>query len=281
MKRTYITHITRDYIEIAFNLAKSVRKFSNIPLIIYCVNLKDEDVIKFNTIEGVILRNIEFDLDDASESDYHTDISGNLYVNRNSLRIYKILCIKTIAMQMALEEGWQEVCYLDSDCIATPILDELFDWSSEITNYPLATQGIHQYVMLWENGIERGNPFSGGSWPNPDNKLTLEWPLMSFLEMNENQRGTYRTTNILLMNQSCLEFIKTWKELCFILPKLVNVKRVAGFHEETIYNVLNWRETNKGLPICYINLSDGLETVEHFYSDDAKEGVLRWSDEDT
>ena len=57
-------------------------------------------------------------------------------------------------MQKALEEGWEEVCYLDSDCIATPIVDELFDWSTNITNYPLATEGIHQYVMFTENGVE-------------------------------------------------------------------------------------------------------------------------------
>lgn len=281
MKRAYITHVTRDYLDVAVNLAKSLSLFSEIPLLVYCVNLENEDYIKFKDIRNTHLRNIEFELEEKNSDDLMSTQSGNFYVNRNSIRIYKILCIKTIAMQMAIEEGWSEVCYLDSDCIATPNIDEIFNWSNEITNYPLATEGIHQYVMFWENNIEYGNPFSGGSWPIPDNKLALEWPLMNFLGMSEDQRGTYRTTNVLLMNSNCLEFVKTWRELCFILPKLVNVRRWAGFHEETIYNVLNWRETNKGLPLCYINIGEGLETVKHFYSEEAKEGSLRWSETDT
>lgn len=281
MERTYITHVTRDYLDVSVNLAKSIRKFSKIPLIVYCVNLESEDHEKFKNIEDVYLRNIEFELEEKNTDDHLSTNSGNFYVNRGSLRIYKVLYIKTIAMQMAIEEGFSEVCYLDSDCIATPIVDEIFDWSNEITNYPLATEGIHQYVMIRENGIEIGNPFSGGSWSIPDNKLALEWPLMNFLGIPENQRGTYRTTNVLLMNSNCLEFIKTWKELCFILPKLVDVRKWAAFHEETIYNVLNWRETNKGLPLCYVNLSDGIETVNHLYSDMAVEGNLRWDESDT
>jgi hypothetical protein len=83
------------------------------------------------------------------------------------------------------------------------------------------------------------------------------------------------------MNSNCLEFVKTWKELCFILPKLVNVRRWAGFHEETIYNVLNWRESNKGLPLCYVNIDEGIKTVEHLYSNESREGELRWDENDT
>lgn len=281
MRRTYITHVTRDYLDVALNLATSIRLFSNIPLVIYCVKLQNEDSIKFSHIQDVYLRNIDYNLMDPSEMDFHSTGDGNFYVNRNTPRTYLALCIKTIAMQMALEEGWEEVCYLDSDCIATPITDEIFEWSSEISNYPLATEGIHQYMMFFENGIEYGNPFSGGSWPVADNTLTLEWPLMNFLDMKPEQRGSYRTTNVLLMNSNCLEFVKTWRELCFLLPKLVNVRKWAGYHEETIYNVLNWRETNKGLPLCYVNLSDGLDTVIDLYSDSSIEGYLRWSDEDT
>jgi hypothetical protein len=135
--------------------------------------------------------------------------------------------------------------------------------------------------MIWiENGIQLGNPFAGGSWPVADNKLCLEWPLMSFLEVNEHQRGVYRTTGIMLMNQKCLPFIKTWRELCFILPKLVNIRKYATYHEETIYNVLSWKKTNVGFPLCYINLGEGIETVKHFYSDDAEEGKLRWDNND-
>ena len=47
MKKTYITHVTRDYLEVALNLAKSVSFFSNLPLIVYCINLQEEDKQKY------------------------------------------------------------------------------------------------------------------------------------------------------------------------------------------------------------------------------------------
>ena len=279
--KTYITHVTRDYLEVALNLSKSIKLFSDLPLIVYCINLQEEDKQRFNEYDNVQLRNIDLDISERTSEDYTSVDSGNFYVNRYSARIYSILCAKTIAMEMALEEGWQEVCYLDSDCLATPLVDELFNWNSTITDYPIATEGIHEYMIWVENGVQLGNPFSGGSWPVADNKLCLEWPLMSFLEVGENQRGAYRTTGIMLMNQKCLPFIKTWRELCFILPKLVNIRKYATYHEETVYNVLSWKKTNEGFPLCYVNLGEGFETVKHFYSEEAVEGQSRWSDTDS
>lgn len=280
-RKTYITHVTRDYLEVALNLAKSVSLFSDLPLLVYCINLQEEDKQKFDEYKNVQLRNIDLDISERTSEDYTSVDSGNFYVNRYSERIYNILCAKTIAMEMALEEGFDEVCYLDSDCLATPLVDELFNWMPIVTDYPIATQGIHEYMIWIENGVQHGNPFAGGSWPIADNKFCLEWPLMSFLEVGENERGSYRTTGIMLMNQKCLPFIKTWRELCFILPKLVNLKKYATYHEETIYNVLSWKKTNQGFPLCYVNLGEGLETVKHFYSDEAVEGKARWSNEDT
>ena len=278
MKKTYITHVTRDYLEVALNLAKSIRLFSQIPLIVYCVNLKDEDQDNFRGIEKVYTRNIDLDIGEASSTDYTEDQGGNFYVNRGSSRIYKILCAKTIAMEMALEEGWEEVCYLDSDCLATPLIDELFDWVHLTKDYPIATEGIHEYMISIKDGIQIGNPF-GETWPVPDNTKCLEWPLMSFLEIDPNNRGRYRTTGIMLMNQRCLPFIKTWRELCFILPKLVDLERYAPYHEETIYNVLSWKKTNEGFPLCYVNLGDGIETVKHTYSESSEAGEFSWSDD--
>ena len=277
MKRTFITHVTKDYLEVALNLAKSIRYFSELPLIVYCIDL-DGDENYFKDIPNVEVRNINLDLKQyEGDQDYIFSGSGNFYVNRSSHRIYHILCAKTLAMELALEEGWDEVCYLDSDCLATPLVDELFDWSYLIQNYPVATEGIHQYMILIENGKERGNPFEN-TWPQADHKLTLEWPLMNFMEITEYARGTYRTTGIMLMNQSCLPFIKTWREFCFILPKLVDVKKYAPYHEETVYNVLSWKKTNIGFPLCYVNLRDGIDTVKHFYSDQAKEGDFTYDD---
>ena len=51
MKKTYITHVTRDYLEVALNLAKSVSLFSDLPLIVYCINLQEEDKQKFDELK--------------------------------------------------------------------------------------------------------------------------------------------------------------------------------------------------------------------------------------
>jgi hypothetical protein len=238
-------------------------------LIVYAVDCEEKCEEFFYEFEGVFIRYISLGTKDSgSSSDYVFNPDGNFYISRRSPRIYKILCAKTLAMEMALEEGIEEVCYLDSDCIASPIVDELFDWMPEVTDYPICTEGIHQYMIIVEqNGFERGNPFEG-TWPAADNKKALEWPLMEFLQMPEFSRGTYRTTGIMLMNKNCLNFIKVWREFCFMLPKLnVDLYYYAAYHEETVYNVLSWKKDNRGFPLCYVNLRDGLETVRHFYEE--------------
>lgn len=279
MKRAFITHITNDYLDVAVNLANSIELFSNLPLIIYVIDLNKNELSKFDGLKNIQIRNIQVDIPEKNVSDYEISSSGNFYINRESDRIYKILCSKTIAMEMALEEGIEEICYLDSDCLATPFVDQLFDWSKIITDYPIATKGIHEYMIKIENGKQCGNPFEF-TWPIADNKLSLEWPLMQFLEISENERGTYRTTGIMIMNRNCLPFIRTWREFCFILPKLVNIKKYAPFHEETIYNVLSWKKGNIGFPLCYINIADGLKTVNHFYTEGV-EGYQSWDEVDT
>ena len=280
MKKTYITHATENYLEVVLNLAKSLSLFSEIPLLVYFIDSNEDQILdRIVEFPNLTPRFITLNLEKTSENDFAFTEGGNYYANRLNPRIYSILCAKTIAMEMALEEGWEQICYLDSDCLATPLVDEIFDWSSMIEDYPLATRGVHDYMIILDNGNQVGNPFEL-TWPVPDHKLCLEWPLMSFLEVPEDKRGTYRTTNVMLANQRCKSFIKTWKDLCYLLPRIVNTDRYAPYHEETVYNVLSWKKNNQGLPLCYINLGEGLETVKHTYSDQAKAGEYGWSDED-
>lgn len=274
--RVYITHVTEEYLEIAKNLAVSINKFSKIQLIIYCINFKPIDGF-FNDLPNVESRFIELDsLMESNGDEYTLNVDGNLYVNRNNDRIYQILCAKTLAMESALNE-FDEVCYLDSDCIATPIVDELFEWIYLVEDYPLATRGVHDFLIIAENGIERGNPFED-HWPTPNIKLSLEWPLMKILDVPENKRGVYRTTNVLIMNKKCISFIKLWKDVCYILPRLLDTWKFAPFHEETIFNTLVWKKTNIGLPLCYINIGEGIETVKHFYSTEVDIDTSSWEE---
>lgn len=263
MKRAYITHATEKYLQVAHNLAKSIREFSEIPVIIYCVDVKKKDTYIFQNIENVFTEIIELNLD--KPEDFPTSPSGNFYVDRHDSRSFNVLSAKVISMKHALESGWDEVCYLDSDCIATPIVDELFNWSENITNYPIGTKGIHDYMIIFEGGVTRGNPYEG-CWPKVDHKLTLEWPLMQFMGMSTEDRGVYRTTGIMLMNKNCLDFISLWWDVCKILPKIGDIKILAPFQEETVYNVLYWKWGKSGFPLCYVNLDNGLSTVEDFYT---------------
>lgn len=278
MERTFITHVTENYLEGAHNLAKSLDIFSEIPLIVYLLDPEQDRSEEFKKYKNVEIREIFLGLDKPIESDYYYTKEGNFYSQAGD-RIYRIISAKTLAIEKALIEGWQEVCYLDSDCIATSMVDDLFAWSDLITDFPIANEGIHQYMIMAENGVQRGNPFEN-SWPIADHKLCIEWHLMNFLDMEENQRGTYRTTNIVMANQKCLDFVRVWRKFCEVLPDLVDVKKHAPFHEETVYNVLSWRNTDVGLPLSYINLGEGLDTVKHFYSKEAIEGTLRWDEHD-
>jgi hypothetical protein len=135
-------------------------------------------------------------------------------------------------------------------------------------------------MIIFENGVTMGNPYEG-CYPNTDNTKSLEWSLMNFMGMNTNDRGVYRTTGIMLMNQNCLDFINTWWDLCKVLPKITNIKKIAPFQEETVYNVLSWKKGNDGFPLCYINLDNGLTTVKDFYTIERETGsFVNYQDND-
>jgi hypothetical protein len=91
---------------------------------------------------------------------------------------------------------------------------------------------------------------------------------MEFMSIPEEKRGEYSTTGIMLLNQNCKDFINLWWETCNVLHKITDINHKAPFQEETIYNVLKWKIGDNYFPLCYINLSNGLETVKDFYLKD-------------
>jgi len=276
--KVYITHATQKYLKVAHNLAKSIREFSDIPVVVYCIDVDKKDTYIFQDIDNVYTEIFQLNLEKPDF--YPLSPSGNFYVPRHDHRSFNVLSAKVLSMKHALESGWEEVCYLDSDCIATPIVDEIFDWSTMIEDYPIGTRGIHNYMTIFEGDSVMGNPFEG-TWPLADNTKSLEWPLMNFMGMEPDSRGSYHTTGIMLMNKNCLNFLNIWWDLCKLLPKLVNIKKVAPFQEETVYNALAWKKGNGGFPLCYINLDSGLETVKDFYKSEHREGrFVNYVDDD-
>jgi hypothetical protein len=278
-KRCFITHTDKNYIPVAINLVKSLSIFSEIRIIVYCVNCTSEETQPLLEFKNAIVRDIR--IEDLIEShNINFGDNGNFYVERANKRTYQILCAKVKAMQSSLSEGWTEICYLDSDCLATPIINEIFNWGDSITDYPLGTEGIHNYMLIIKDGKQIGNPFEN-SWPEPDNKLCLEWPLMEMLGVGPGDRGTYRTTGIMLMNSNCINFVNQWNDVCDLIGRNYNdPSNIAPFHEETVFNVLLWKKGNSGLPLCYVNIAEGVKTVKDFYSDSVSAGTRSWDEEE-
>jgi hypothetical protein len=133
-------------------------------------------------------------------------------------------------------------------------------------------------IIIDDDGEPIGNPYKD-IWPQLDNTKCLEWPLMDFMSVPSEKRGVYSTTGIMLLNQNCKDFVNLWWELCNILPNITNTIHKAPFHEETVYNVLKWKNGDDYFPLCYINLSDGFETVKDFYLNDYSLNALVEYDE--
>ena len=259
--RAFITHTTENYEHITLNLVKSIQKYSKYKIFVYTIDYDGSSDLQKET---TCIR-LNLNLPEIDESSFVSNVNGNSYVNRQQIRTYLTLGAKVDVMLDAssIIDEW---VYLDSDSIANTNIDELFDYCEKVKDFPLATLGPYEYVLLVNpDGSLVGNPF----W-REDNTIdyenTLEWPLMKFMGLQPNQRSYYKTTNLLVGNSNTKDFLRTWKETKDILPKLVSLKEIAPYHEETIYNVLTWKinPNHEGLPISYINVT-GADTLKHFF----------------
>jgi autotransporter strand-loop-strand O-heptosyltransferase len=268
--RAFITHTTENYEHITLNLVKSIKKYSNYDIIVYTIDYDGSDKLQ----KEATCKRLDLNLPKLDENGFINGVNGNTYVNRQQVRTYLTLGAKVDAMLDA-SSYIDEWVYIDSDSIANKNVDELFEYCNLITEFPLATLGPHEFVLIVKSdGTFIGNPF----WKENgtiDYENTLEWPLMKFMGLEPNQRSHYRTTNILVGNTKVKDFLKTWKETKDILPKLVSLKDVLPYHEETIYNVLSWKinHTHAELPISYINV-DGSSTLTHFFKTNVNERTV-------
>ena len=267
--RSFITHTTSNYENITLNLIKSIKKYSKYDIIVYTIDYDGTDKLQK---EAKCIR-IDLNIPSLNDDSFINNINGNFYVDREKIRSYYALGAKVDAMLHA-SQFIDEWVYLDSDSIANKNVDDLFEYCNKTTEFPLATLGPHQYVLLVKNGEVIGNPF----WKNDgsiDYENTLEYPLMSFMGVPKNQRGSYRTTNILVGNNTVSNFISLWKDIKNLLPQICQLTKITPFHEETIYNVLTWKinPNHNGLPMSYINVESS-STVDHFLSTEVKENTL-------
>ena len=268
--RTFITHTTENYEHITLNLVRSIKKYSSYNIIVYTIDYEGSELLQKQTS----CKRLDLNLPKLDDSGFILSDNGNKYVNRQHIRSYFTLGAKVDVMLDA-SLNLDEWVYIDSDSVVNKNIDSIFEHCSKITEFPLATLGPHEYVLIVKpNGSVVGNPFwrEDGS---TDYENTLEWPLMKFFGLESNQRSYYRTTNILVGNKKTQSFLSLWKQVKDILPKLVNLEEIVPYHEETIYNVLYWKINphHDSLPLSYINVT-GASTLEHFFNINLSQDTL-------
>lgn len=259
-KRAYLTICTENYHYLANYLGQSINKFSNYDLHVFCVNYSPA---KDQKLSGVFYHRMDYEIQNQDAESFSVSQDGNFYVNRENIRSFQIMTRKYAACLKMLEMDFAECCYIDCDSLASPFVDEIFDFLPQIDSTPVFTKGPHDYMMVTVNGqVMRGDPFIG-TWPIPDNTKTLEWPLMDFLRMKPEDRGPYVNANIFAFNTNCKNFLQKTEKFLDSLWRITDVFWYAPFQDETIVNVLLWKEKAKIFPSLYINIS-GFETIEHF-----------------
>jgi autotransporter strand-loop-strand O-heptosyltransferase len=235
-KRAYILYANERYLDIISMCAKSIREFSELPIIVYLLN-SDMKV----DIENTTTINWKCDVSEVSNDMYHPS-DENFYINRGHENIYRLLIQRPAVTLDALNNYADTVVYLDSDIIVTPYIDSVFDMYNVNTKHPYLTAGVYDYLFI------------DGRGSSTDMNSTLEYPLCNLLDVDQSVRSVYRTTNIYIASQAAIPFIEEWNTVCNLPTVLSNHNLYAPFHEETIINVLLWKyKFLDGLPYVYVN----------------------------
>ena len=260
MKKAFILHANEKYFDIVSTCIKSIRQYSDLPIYLYLINSN-----KKCNIHNVITIHYQVPLGN-NDNRYITE-NDNFYVNRSSREIYNILIQKSKITKHALENFADVVDYIDSDSIATPYVENIFNYYNHTSPYPYFGEGIYQY--LHHEG-------RGGAMDVKDLSTTLEHPISELFKLNQYNRVNkqYRQTGYYVAGRNTIEFLEEWYWMCNHPTILKDTGYYAPYHEETVLNPLLWdREYYDGLPITYVNGT--LETIDEVYNKLGFTGVAR------
>lgn len=245
--KAYILHANEKYFDIVCTCIKSIRQYSNLPIYLYLINSdKKCNIDNVNTIK--------WDLKYKEKDTNYLEFQGSFYINRGSEDIYQILIQKPLIAKHALENFADVVAYIDSDSIATPYVNRIFEFESDI---PMFAEGI--YDWLHYNG-------RGGADTREDLSTTLEHPICELFKIDQYRRldKRYRQTGYFVVNKSHIDFLEEWYWMCNHPTILKNTEYYCPYHEETTLNPLLWdKKILTGIPLIYVNGS--LETVSEIY----------------
>jgi glycosyltransferase involved in cell wall biosynthesis len=239
-KKAYVLYANERYFDIVSIAAKSIREFSNLPIIVY---LLDSD-LKVNIKDTLTVR---WECNLEEDENMYEKSNSSFYVNRSSAKLYKLVSQRPDIVRDALVNYAEVVAYVDSDSVATPYIDRIFNLYPPNTTYPYFTEGIYEWMF-----------YNGRGGANANNlNTTLEHPGCELFSVDQYVRDKYRTTNLFIAGQKAIEWIEEWYWMCNH-PKIIkNPEWYAAFQEETIANILLWKYKQlNGLPYSYTNGDD-------------------------
>jgi autotransporter strand-loop-strand O-heptosyltransferase len=250
-KKSYIFYINKKYTEIVTKSIKSIRQYSNIPILVYTIDFSHQ--FEFENVYSV---KWDAKISDSSE-DTHITVGDNSYIDRGNYYIYKLLINRPVITKDALENYSEVVAYIDTDNIATPYVDTIFDMYDSNLSYPYFVESVDDWMHI--NG-------RGGAMSRDDLSTTLEHPACELFGVNQYIRERYRQTCFYVAGQNTIPFLEEWHSMCIHPEVYNNFEKYAPFHEETLVNVLLWKhEKLDGLPYLYAN--GGPDVVDIMYSE--------------
>jgi hypothetical protein len=267
MNKVYVLYASDTYFDIVSVCAKSIRTFSDIPIIVYMLN-SDKKVDVKNTKSVRWNCNID---EFSDEGMYHTpNPENNFYINRSHSKVYNLLIQRPLITKHALENFADVVAYVDSDSIATPHIDSIFSYYDTNSLYPYFTEGIFEWMLV--NG-------RGGATNMNDLSTTLEHPICDLFNINQYVRQKYIQTGYFVAGQNTIDFLEEWYWMCINPKVLKNFQLYAPFHEETVANALLWKyKYHNSLPYIYSNGS--LKEIDRVYSEvifnNRKQNIEGW-----
>jgi len=244
--KAFVLYATESYYGTVSACVKSLKKVSDIPVIVYLLNSN-------LNVEGADLTvNWQFDGVNPEQSEF---------VNRNSSDVYNVLMQRPAIVKDALDYA-NVVAYIDSDSIATPNVNDIFGYYDEQSSHPYFVEGVYAYFM--SNG-------KGYVSTREELHKSLEAPACELFDVDQSVRDNYRQTGYFVAGQHTVAFLDEWSWMCNHPEVIKNPQYYAPYHEETIANVLLWKhKITDSLPYCYINQK--YDTLEPFTDEQFEKG---------
>jgi autotransporter strand-loop-strand O-heptosyltransferase len=248
IEKSYVLYSNEKYFDTLISCVKSIREFSTFPIFVYTIN--SDLVIDIENVTTV-----RWDCELPIDSNMYITNDDNFYINRKSESIYKLLIQRPLIVKDVLEKYTKMVAYIDSDSVATPYIDTIFDYYDLSLNYPYFVSGIYDFFIVDGRG-GNNNTLTG----------TLEHLTCELFGVDQSVRTKYVQTGYFVANNNCVDFLDEWYWMCTHPKVLKNIQLYAPFNEETILNVLLWKKNiQESLPYIYVNGS--IDKINKIYNE--------------